>query len=48
MCEIHAAAEQLIGEAVSRSTVKNCLANNCKGPRARFVRLERGRYRLAA
>ncbi len=44
MHEIHAAAEELIGQPVPRSTVKNCLANNCKGEKARFVRLERGRY----
>jgi hypothetical protein len=46
MYEIHTAAEELIGEAVPRSSVKNCLANNCRGERARFVRLERGRYQL--
>jgi hypothetical protein len=45
MYEIHRAAEGLIGQPVPRSTVKNCLANNCAGEEARFVRLERGRYR---
>jgi hypothetical protein len=46
MCEIHAAAEMLLGQSVPRSTVKNCLANNCRGQQARFVRVVRGRYSL--
>jgi hypothetical protein len=46
MCEIHAAVEVLLGEPVPRSTIKNCLANNCQGVRARFERVGRGRYRL--
>ena len=44
MCEIHAAIEVLLGEAVPRSTVKNCLASNCQGVEARFERVRRGRY----
>jgi hypothetical protein len=46
MYEIHAAAEVLLGQSVPRSTVKNCLANNCRGDRARFVRVVQGRYGL--
>lgn len=46
MYEIHAAAEVLLGQVVPRSTVKNCLANNCRGTRIRFERVERGRHRL--
>jgi hypothetical protein len=46
MCEIHTSVEVLLGESVPRSTIKNCLANNCQGARARFERVERGRYRL--
>lgn len=48
MCEIHAAAEALLGQTVPRSTVKNCLANNCRGTRTRFERVGRGRYRLVS
>jgi transcriptional regulator with XRE-family HTH domain len=46
MYEIHAAAGDLLDQSVPRSTVKNCLANNCRGERARFVRVVRGRYGL--
>jgi hypothetical protein len=46
MYEIHAAAEALLGQSVPRSTVKYCLANNCEGDRARFVRVVRGHYSL--
>lgn len=46
MYEIHAAAEALLGQPVPRSTVKNCLANNCRGVRGRFERVARGRYGL--
>ncbi len=48
MCEIHATVEALLGEPVPRSTIKNCLANNSRGHRARLVRLARGRYGLRA
>ncbi len=48
MCEIHAAAEALLGQPVPRSTVKNCLANNCRGVRGRFERIGQGRYRLVS
>ena len=47
MYEIHTAAEDLLGQRIPRSTVKNCLANNCGSATGRFVRLERGRYCVA-
>ncbi len=47
MYEIYSAAEALIGQPVPRSSVKNSLARLCKGEHPRFVRLARGRYRLA-
>lgn len=47
MCEIHAAIGGMLAEPVPRSTVKSCLANNCQDQAGRFVRLARGRYRLA-
>jgi hypothetical protein len=46
MYEIHAAVEARLAEPVPRSTVKDCLANNCRDAGGRFVRLARGRYRL--
>jgi hypothetical protein len=46
MYEIHVAAEALLGQPVPRSTVKNCLANNCRGVGGRFERVARGRYGL--
>jgi hypothetical protein len=48
MCDIHVEVEGLIGQPVTRSAVKNYLANHCKGSQPRFVRLARGRYRLIA
>lgn len=48
MRDIHAEVEVLIGKPVSRSAVKNWLANNVRGEHAPLVRLGRGRYRLAA
>jgi hypothetical protein len=39
--DIHVAVEVLLGEAVSRSTVKNCLVDG-----SRFERVARGHYRL--
>lgn len=44
--EIHASVEVLRGEPVSWSSVKDCLASNA-GPGGRFIRITRGRYRLA-
>lgn len=44
--DIHAAAEELLGEAVNWSTVKAALAEHAAGPGARFKRVSRGRYRV--
>lgn len=48
MKDIHAGAERVLGRPVSRSTVKNWLARHTGREKALFVRLGRGRYRLAA
>ena len=45
--DIHAEVEALLGQAVSSSAVKNWLARHAQGDQALFVRLGRGRYRLA-
>jgi hypothetical protein len=45
--DIHAEVEALICQHVSPSAVKNWLARHAKGDQALFVRLARGRYRLA-
>ena len=47
MRDIHAEVEIALGQAVSRSTVKNWLASHICGEKPRLVRLGRGRYRLA-
>lgn len=47
MRDIQAEVEALIGQPVSRSLVKNWLANHVRGEDASLVRLGRGRYRLA-
>jgi len=44
---IHAAAEELTGEPVAWSSVKNCLVTNLGGTTPRFERVGRGRYRMA-
>jgi hypothetical protein len=46
--EIHAAVEDLLGEPVSRSTVKNYLARGCRRRPPVVERVGRGRYRLIA
>lgn len=46
-CDIHVAVEQMLGQDVTTSSVKNCLAANSQGPAPSFVRVGRGRYRLA-
>jgi hypothetical protein len=46
MRDIHSEVEVLLGQSVSRSAVKNWLANHVRGERAPLVRLGRGRYRL--
>lgn len=48
MRDIHAEVEALVGQPVSRSAVKNWLANHVRGDQAMLVRLGRGRYCLAA
>jgi hypothetical protein len=45
--DIHAAVEAVLGEDVSPSSVKNCLATSSTSADPSFVRVERGRYRLA-
>lgn len=45
--DIHAEVEALLGQAVSSSAVKNWLARHTQGGQVLFIRLERGRYRLA-
>jgi hypothetical protein len=47
MKDIHAEVEQLLDRSVTRSAIKNWLANHVQGDHALFVRLGRGRY-LAA
>jgi hypothetical protein len=45
--DIRPAVEQLLGQEVTASSVKNCLAANSRGTAPSFVRVGRGRYRLA-
>lgn len=45
--DIHAEVEGLIGQTVSPSAVKNWLAGHARGDEPLFVRLDRGRYRIA-
>jgi hypothetical protein len=44
---VHLAVEALLGQAVSWSSVKGALADHVAGRSPRFVRVGRGRYRLA-
>lgn len=44
---IHAATEELVGESVSWSSVRNCLAANIGGKTARFERVGHERYRMS-
>ena len=44
--DVHARVELLVGERVSRGSVKAILAARCLGERQLFVRISRGRYRL--
>jgi len=46
--EIHAAAEQLAGESLRRTSVKAILAANAEGHESRFERVRRGHYRIKA
>jgi hypothetical protein len=45
--EVHARVELLLGERVSRGSVKAILAARCQGNDQLFVRISRGRYRLS-
>lgn len=45
-CEIHAAAAELIGEAISWSSVKGILSTHTIGGDLRFRRIRRGCYEL--
>jgi hypothetical protein len=47
MKDIHAEVERELGQLVSRSAVKNWLANHVQGDQALFLRLGRGRYLMA-
>ena len=47
MKDIHAEVEQLLDRSVTRSAVKNWLANHVQGDHVLFVRLGRGRYLVA-
>jgi hypothetical protein len=44
--DVHANVERLLGEPVRWSSVKATLAGNIEGPRPRFLRVARGRYRV--
>jgi len=44
---VHEAVEALLGQAVSWSSIKGALADHVAGSSPRFVRVRRGRYRLA-
>jgi hypothetical protein len=46
MIEIHAAVEELLGDSVSRSSVKNFLARGCQRSKPLLERTGHGRYRL--
>lgn len=46
-CDIDVAVDQLLGQDVTASSVKNCLAANSRGTAPSFVRVGRGRYRRA-
>ena len=45
--DVHLAVEGILGTPVRWASVKACLASNVGGPSSRFVRVARGRYRLA-
>lgn len=45
VASIHQAAEDLLGQQISRSTVKDCLWSNSKGDNPRFQRRRHGWYR---
>jgi len=45
--DVHRAVEDMVGRPVRWASVKACLASNVAGASPRFVRVARGRYRLA-
>ena len=45
--DTHLAVEQMLGQHITASSVKNCLAANSEGTAPSFIRVGRGRYRLA-
>jgi hypothetical protein len=45
--EINAEVEQLLGEPVSRQSIKGCLHRGSQAANPQFERISRGRYRLA-
>ena len=45
--DIHATAEELLGEPIKWSSVKATLAAHASGPHPRFQRTSYGRYRIA-
>jgi hypothetical protein len=46
--EIHDEVEELLGQTVPMSSVKNWLAKNTGGKHPLFIRLRRGRYRASS
>lgn len=44
--DIHAAAQELVGQPLNWSSVKATLAEHTRPPKARFERVSHGRYRL--
>ncbi len=46
-CDIHTAAEELLGEPIKWTSVKATLAGHACGPRPRFRRVRYGRYRIS-
>ncbi len=45
--DIHATAEELLGQPIKWTSVKATLAEHASGPRPRFQRTGHGRYRIA-
>jgi hypothetical protein len=46
-CDIHAAAEDLLGRPIKWTSVKATLDQHATGPRPRFQRTDYGRYCIA-
>jgi len=46
-CDIHAAAEELLGRPIKWTSVKATLAEHAFAPRPRFQRVGYGRYRIS-